>query len=58
MGNDPSETDIRDIPYITILLTNEGVEGEEGLISLDPPSTAHKVYSTSLYKVAADNLGS
>ena len=33
------------------------IEGEEGLKSLAPLSTAHKVHLTSLYKVAADNLG-
>ena len=38
--------------------TGEAVlEGEEGFKSLALHSTAHKVYSTSIYKVAADNLG-
>ena len=40
-----------------MLSTDEAVtEGEEGLKSLAPPSTAHMVQFTRLYKVAADNL--
>ena len=36
--------------------TDEGViEGEEGLKSLAPSSTAHMVHLKSLYQVAADN---
>ena len=44
--------------HIIYAYTDEAViEGEEGLKALEPPSTSCMVHFTSLYKVAADNLG-